>query len=148
MARLVETFTGATGRDAGKTFIITEMPPRAGHDWACRALFCMGSAGAQIPDNIAQAGIAGLAVMGLNAFMGGINPDQAKPLLDELLTCVRINHDPGNKATERSLMVDIDIEEIATIFSLQKAAFLLHTRPFTSAAQSTSDSKPQEAAQS
>lgn len=138
MARAVEIYKGATLRDAGKTFVITEMSARAGHEWACRALFAMGAAGADLPDNIAQSGMAGLAVMGLNAFMGGISFDLAKPLLDELLTCVTINHDPSNPATERKLMVDTDIEEISTLFSLQKAVFLLHTRPFTSGVQSTS----------
>lgn len=140
MARTVETFTQASGRDKGKTFVITEMSARAGHKWACRALFAMGASGASIPDGIAQAGMSGLAVMGLNAFMQGIPFEMAEPLLDELLSCVTINHEPSNPGLERKLMIDTDVEEITTLFSLQKAAFLLHTRPFTSGVQSISES--------
>jgi hypothetical protein len=146
MARIVETFTADAGRDKGKVFILTEMSPRAGHDWACRALFCMGAAGAKISDHIAKSGLSGLAFMGLDAFMGGINPETGRALLDELLNCVTINHVPENPAMARKLFIDDDIEEIATIFNLQKAVFMLHTAPFTSAVRSISDSKPQEAA--
>jgi len=147
MARNVETFTATAGRDNGKTFIITEMSARAAHKWATRALLCMGGAAGDIPGLMAKSGVAGLAVVGLKAFMQGIPVDQAEPLLDELLSCITVNHDPTNPAMERKLMVDLDVEEVATIFSLQKAAFMLHTRPFTSAIQSTSESEASEAAQ-
>lgn len=146
MARNVETFTATAGRDKGKTFIITEMPARAAHKWATRALLCMGGAAAEIPGLMANSGVAGLAVVGLKAFMQGIPYEQAEPLMDELLACVTINHEPANPALERKLMIDADIEEVETIFSLQKAAFMLHTRPFTSAIQSTSESVAKEAA--
>lgn len=140
MARNIETFVATAGRDKGKTFILTEMFSRPGHKWACRALFAMGSAGAAIPDNIAQSGMAGLAVMGLNAFMQGIPFEAAEPLLDEMLTCAQITYEPSKPGMERKVDFDYDVEEISTIFQLQKAVFLLHTRPFTSESQSISES--------
>jgi len=148
MARTVETFIGTFGRDKGKTFILTEMFSRPGHKWACRALFAMGAAGASIPDNIASAGMAGLAVMGLNAFMAGIPFESAEPLLDEMLECVTITYEPNKPGMERRIFWDTDVEEISTVFQLQKAVFLMHTRPFTSELQSTSESEAKVPAQS
>jgi hypothetical protein len=140
MARTIEKFTATNGRDKGKVFILTEMSARAGHKWATRALMCMGPAAAKIPGLMASHGVAGLAMVGLEAFVQGIPVDQAEALLDELMGCVTINHTPENPNLERALMADSDIEEIETIFSLQKAVFLMHTRPFTSAALSISES--------
>lgn len=131
MSRDTEVFTvAAAGRDKGKVFIITEMGARGGHRWATRALFAMGAAGAELPDNIHESGMAGIATMGFNAFLQGIPFDLAEPLLEELLSCVKINHSPEKPELARGLMVDTDIEEIQTIFSLQKAVFMLHVRPF------------------
>lgn len=134
MARTIANYTvTADGRDKGKKFIITEMAPRVGHRWACRALLAMGAAGADIAGLSASSGMAGVASLGFQAFIGGINPDTAQELLDELLTCVTVNHG----SMERALIED-DIDEIMTIFSLQKEVFMLHVVPFTSAAPSTS----------
>jgi len=133
MARLEKLFTGATGRDAGKKFLITEMAPRRGHEWATRAILAMMSAGVEIPDSLSEGGMAGLAVMGLTA-LGRASPVVVMPLLDELLTCVQSVQPNGTRA-----WIDDDFEEISTIFMLQKEAFLLHTSPFTSGDLSTSD---------
>ena len=136
MARAIAKYTvSAEGRDKGNTYIITEMPPRAGHAWACRALFALGAAGADLGNIDVSAGMAGVAAVGFQAFIGGISADAALPLLDELMTCVTVNHG----AAERAL-VDSDIEEIMTIFSLQKEVFMLHAAPFTRGVPSTSES--------
>jgi hypothetical protein len=49
----------------------------------------------------------------------------AEPLLDELLTCVEFMPDPARPEVVRSL-IDDDIEEVATIFKLQKEVLALH----------------------
>lgn len=132
MARNQITFNGVGGRDAGKQFQITEMSARAGHTWATRAILAMMSAGVEIPEDLADKGMAGLAVVGLKA-LGKVPPHVAIPLMDELLDCVTI----VMPAATRKWIND-DFEEIATIFQLQKAVFSMHVEPFISGGPSTS----------
>lgn len=112
------------GRDQGKVFLITEMPARSGHAWATRALFAVMNGGVEIPDNIASAGFAGIAAIGIKA-LGHVAVDVAEPLLNELMQCVEVIPDPGKPEVTRSL-IDDDIEEVATIFLLQKEVLALH----------------------
>ena len=121
------------GRDLGKTFVITEMSARHGHQWATRALFAVMNGGVEIPDNIMSAGLAGLAAIGIQA-LGQVSIDVAEPLLDELLECVEIMPDPGKPEVTRAL-IDDDLEEIATIFKLQKEVLALHINFSTTVAK-------------
>ena len=121
------------GRDEGKTFVITEMSARKAHAWATRALFALMNGGLEIPENIADAGFAGLASMGIEA-IGKIPFDDAAPLLAELLQCVQIAPDPAHPEIVRNC-IDDDFEEFATLFRLQKEAIALHLDFFTRAAQ-------------
>jgi hypothetical protein len=137
MARKELKFTVTdAGRDLGRTFVITEMSARAGHAWATRALFGIMNAGAEIPDNIMSAGLAGLASIGIKA-LGKLSIEIAAPLLDELLDCVQIMPDPARPGVLRSLVHD-DTEEIVTLFRLQKEALALHIEFFTGAGNPTS----------
>lgn len=138
MARKILTLKiEAAGRDNGKAFVITEMPARAAHSWATRALFAVMNAGIEIPDDLTTAGMAGIAAVGLAA-LGRINAAVAELLLNELLSCVAIMPNPGNPAITRAL-IDDDIEEVATIFRLQKEALMLHVDFFTAASPPTSE---------
>jgi hypothetical protein len=121
------------GRDEGKTFVITEMSARKAHAWATRALFALMKGGLEIPENIAEAGFAGLASMGIEA-IGKIPFETAEPLLAELLQCVQIAYDPSNPSLVRNC-IDDDFEEFATLFRLQKETIALHMDFFTRAAQ-------------
>lgn len=112
------------GRDKGKTFVITEMAARRGHQWATRALFGIMNAGVEIPDNIMSAGFAGVAAIGIKA-LGKLSIEVAEPLLDELLDCVVIMPDAKKPEVTRAL-IDDDLEEIVTIFKLQKEVLALH----------------------
>lgn len=127
----------AEGRDKGKTFILTELATYESEEWAGRALFALMNAGVEIPDNIAQAGLAGVAAMGLKA-MSKLSYDAAQPLLDKMMECVKIQPSP---AVVRGLIAD-DIEEVATMFTLRKQALSLHLDFFTAVAPSTSGSTP------
>ena len=124
------------GRDKGKTFMITEMAARRGHQCATRALFGIMNAGVEIPDNIMSAGFAGVAAIGIKA-LGKLSIDVAEPLLEELLDCVVIMPDVKKPEVTRAL-IDDDLEEIATIFRLQKEVLSLHIDFFTNASSSTS----------
>lgn len=136
MARKELDWSGATGRDAGKKFHITEMSARAGHDWATRALLALANSGADVGEDIMSRGLAGIASLALN-LLGRIPAERATPLLDELLGCVTIDYGKG-----RRKLINDDFEEIATIFQLQKEVFMLHIEPFTQGGLLTSGSSP------
>jgi hypothetical protein len=119
------------GRDQGKVFVITEMPARRGHQWATRVLFGVMNAGLDIPENILEAGFAGIAAIGVKA-LGKLPASVAEPLLDELLGCVQAMPDPARPNVVRGL-IDDDTEEILTIFKLQKEVLALHVDFFTAA---------------
>lgn len=134
MRKTATVTIAAQGRDTGKVFVITEMSAAASEEWAGRALFAMMNSGVEIPDNIASAGLAGIAAMGIGA-LTKVSFDAAKPLLDEMMTCVQIK--PSQNVT-RALIAD-DIEEVATLLTLRKEVFNLHLSFFTDGAGSTSD---------
>lgn len=136
MARKELDYTATFGRDVGKTFHITEMSARAGHDWATRVLFALLNSGVELDDEIAQRGLAGLATVAMSA-LGKIPAAVAKPLMDELLACAKIVFTGASRP-----LTDDDFEEIVTIFNLQRAVFMLHVEPFISGGPLTSGSVP------
>lgn len=113
-----------SGRDNGKTFALTEMSATQAEDWALRAFLAMAKGGIEIPPDVAGAGLAGLAKMGFSA-MAGMNYADAKPLLDEMMTCVQRIEDPARPGFKRAL-VENDIEEIGTRLKLRLELFQLH----------------------
>ncbi len=135
MARHETTVTVTEeGRDKGKVFLITEMPARFGHKWATRAMFSVMNSGVEVPENILTAGMAGFAMLGLQS-MALVPFEMAEPLMDELLACVEFIPDPEKPHVKRRLF-ESDIEEILTIFKLQKEALNLHVEPFTNGVKS------------
>lgn len=133
MARKTKTLvipgvrTEAVGeRDNGKTFLLTEMDADAADDWATRALFALMNAGAELPDGVTSAGMAGIAVAGLQAIQK-LPHAAAKPLLAELLTCVKYQHSPSvplQPIFERDMC---QIEEMKTFWTLRMSVLELHT---------------------
>lgn len=117
-------------RDRGKTFLVTEMPAAQGEEWAFRALCAMAKSGVQLPDDYKSLGMAAIASLGFTA-LSGMQFGDAKPLLDEMMDCVKIIVDPKQAAaTTRNLIAD-DIEEISTRLLLRKEVFSLHTDFFS-----------------
>lgn len=112
------------GRDKGKVFLLREMPASRAEMWGIRAFMAISKSGIDIPDNVANLGLAGIASLGLKALQG-VNFDDAKPLLDELMTCVSIIPDPSTPQVIRALIED-DIEEIGTRLKLRSEVFKLH----------------------
>ena len=107
------------GRDAGKKFMITEMSAEAAEWWAFRALQAIAGADAEL--NL-QAPLADMAAQGIKA-LAKVHPDQAKPLLDEMMGCVQILV----PATQNPRpLLDGDIEDVKTRFMLRKAVMELH----------------------
>jgi hypothetical protein len=121
------------GRDKGKTFVLTEMSAADAERWALRAFFALMNTGVEIPADIAESGMAGIASMGLQA-IGKLPYEAAEPLLADMWDCVQIMPDPSKKNVVRDL-IEQDIEEVATRLEIRKAVFDLHTGFFTDAAQ-------------
>lgn len=125
MARKTATVTITDeGRDRGKQFKITEMPASQAEDWAIRAFLALAKGGIEIPEEVAGAGLAGLAKMGFGALKGMPYAD-ARPLLDEMMACVQFVPDPARPSFERRL-TETDVEEISTRLKLRIEIFNLH----------------------
>jgi hypothetical protein len=131
MARKEITVTIETeGRDQGKVFLIKELSAQRAEDWAARLLLALTRNGVQVPENVLDMGMAGIAAVGIRS-IGGIPWDQAKPLLDEMMACVRIQPSPSRPNIVRALIDrgddGDDIEEITTRITLREAWITLHT---------------------
>lgn len=125
MARKTATVTiDATGRDLGKTFVLTEMSASAAERWAMRALLALGQSGVDIPEDIGRAGLAGVAALGIRAF-AGLPWDLAEPLIFEMFQCITFMPDPSRPVVIRQLIED-DIEEVATRLRLREEVISLH----------------------
>lgn len=120
------------GRDKGKVFFIKEMAASAAEWWAIRAGLAMAKNGVALPDNFSDMGMAGMAKVGLE-MVAKIPPEDAKPLLDELMKCVTAVPDPSNPAVKRPL-IDDDTEEVMTRLKLRGEVFKLHVDFFTAVA--------------
>jgi hypothetical protein len=132
------TLPPTAGRDAGKQFLITEMSAIKAEKWAGRALFAMGR-GMDIPDNIRDAGMAAMGILGLKSLLS-IKWEDAEPLLDEMLTCIQIIPDPKRNPTFLRNLTAEDIEEVKTLLDLRLEVFALHTG-FSSGADLLSSAK-------
>ena len=111
-------------RDAGKVFVLTEMSASRGEKWALKIFIALGHAGVFIPENLAEMGIQGVALMGIIA-LEKMTFDDAEPILDEMMGYVAFMPDPSKPEVVRAL-VENDIEEISTRLKLRKKLFSLN----------------------
>jgi hypothetical protein len=133
-----------TNRDAGKVYLLTELPAARSEKWAARVLLALLASGIKIPDKTAKAGLAGLASMGGSVVSGtaGVPWEVVEPLLDEMMACVQLMvGKPGGIAVPRPIMTDDDIEEISTRLLLRKEVLELHLGFSLAAFLSTQDSE-------
>lgn len=115
------------GRDAGKKFVITEMPARRAEQWADRAFLALAHSSANLPPGIERAGMAGIAQIA--HLLSGLQFAELAPLMDELLKCAQFVPDQ-----KQSYVRDIldngaegdDIEEVATRQLLRQRILGLH----------------------
>lgn len=124
MRKTARITISAEGRDRGKTFVLTEMPAAQAEKWAFRALLLAAQSGAEVGN--ALSGMAGIAVVGIEAIMGGVRFADLEPLLDEMFSCVQAAPDPNHPEVVRKLVED-DTEEITTRAQLRAEVFALHT---------------------
>lgn len=120
------------GRDNGKKFYIREMSAAQAEWWAIRAILAMANNGINLPDNLSDMGMAGMAKVGLE-MVAKIPPEDARPLLDELMKCVQAVPNPDDQNIKRPL-IDDDTEEVMTRLKLRGEVFKLHVDFLTAAA--------------
>lgn len=119
-------FEATYGRDAGRRFKITEMSAFDAFDWGTRALLAMAKSGVDIPPDIAQRGMAGVAVVAMRT-LGGLEFMAVRSLRDELMKCITIYTDYRNNPMHvRPITGQDDIEEPVTIYELCKATLEHH----------------------
>jgi hypothetical protein len=123
--RKEKDFVATADRDNGKRFKITELPAMQAEKWAAKFFLAMAKSGIDIPSDIAQQGMAGVAVVALRS-LGGVDWSLAEPLLDEMFRCVQIYLPGGNGTQTRPPTAQDDIEEIKTIWDLRKEVLELH----------------------
>lgn len=130
MARRTKSITiegGADNRDAGKTFVLTEMPADQAERWATRALLQLAAAGVEMPDGAVGAGLAGFAEMSVQA-LDKIDYDKVEPLLDEMMGCVKYQPLAAGVPPQALLHGEASqIEEVSTRFTLRMEILKLHT---------------------
>lgn len=120
----------AQNRDKGKVFLITEMSAADGEDWALRALRLAQRSGADVPGGL-NAGMAGIAAMGILTVLQGGEVEELRPLFKEMMGCVQIMTDEA-KSFSRPLVEyaedddNNDIQEISTRVLLRKEWLDLH----------------------
>jgi len=119
------------GRDAGKVFVITEMPAAQAEKWAIKIFLALAHSGAMVPENLIDMGVSGIAVMGFRA-LEGLKFEDAEPILDEMMQYIKIIPDPAKPQISREL-VENDIEEIKTRLNLRKEVFSLNLDFFVTA---------------
>lgn len=107
------------GRDAGKTFKIVEMSAVQTDRWATKALCLLGRS------NQGLEVIANMSMVDFLMALSQADPDEAQPLLDELLACSSFKKD-GSFVNMKGQLVDSVIEDFSTIFRLRLEALKLH----------------------
>ncbi len=132
------------GRDRGKQFFITEMSAMQGARWALRVLQAAARNGVNLPPEIMGAGMAGVAVAGIQAFIG-MSYNDADPLIAEMLACAQIVPDPKYPNVKRGTIED-DFEEISTVVNLCAEVIKLHTSFSPAGAPSNSTSETRQPA--
>lgn len=124
MRKTITVTIDAAGRDQGKVFFIRELPASQAEMWAARAFLALARSGVEVPDGVAESGLAGIATFGFRA-LAGVRFEDAVDLMAEMFTCVQIIPDPTKPNVIRALIED-DIEEVATRLRLRKEVFGLH----------------------
>ena len=141
MARKTKTLVIDSGRDQGKSFLITEMPVTRADKWANKALCNLLKAGIDpkaVNVNLLintidpsqevkidkMGGMLELATL-LGRAVGGIPYEILQDLKDELIDeCVQII--PSGGSPRQFLSIDDELESLLTLESLRKEALLIH----------------------
>jgi hypothetical protein len=109
-------------RDAGKSFLLTEMPALQAERWARHAIAACSRNDLDIKGEVAKLGMLGFYLIGFQALAGG-DIKAVDALMDEMLPCIKIIESP---TVARPLGGDGDIWEVSTLYQLRKELIELH----------------------
>lgn len=112
------------GADYGKSFRLTRMDAFAADQWARHCLQAAIRGGARIGADLAQAGLAGLASLGIEIF-GFMDEADLDKALNRLMLCVTIRPDPNTPDMTRALIA-ADFEEPETLGLVRSEVFRMH----------------------
>ena len=141
MARKTKTLVIESGRDKGKSFLITEMPVTRADKWANTALLAMLRGGVDvgnvnfglIADTIGVGDAPKIDPMGgmlelariTIAGLGNVTETVGQELLDQLINdCAQVISSGG--VVRQMLSIDDEIEDLKTLWMLRKESLLLH----------------------
>ena len=122
-------------RDAGKRFIVSEWPAMRAARWFDEFFIAVKGTGMFIPEEMAGAAPAVLAIRGLNSFfMAEIDYAKVGPLIDQLMECVQFVRDDSLRDPLRPELPQGfpptqpgDIEEVKTVMWLRSEVVRIHT---------------------
>jgi hypothetical protein len=128
VARRTKLWTATHERDAGKTFLITEMSADRAERWAIRMVLAVVNAGVKVPEGSLQAGMSGIAAIlatGVRS-LAGLKFEAISELLDEMLTCVQYQPAPNLPPQPLWTGDNCQIEEVRTRLALRMEVLELH----------------------
>lgn len=111
-----EGFLRKIDRDAGRTYVVDEMPALVAEQWAARAFMAMNRERLQISNEIAGLGMVGFAMVGFQAFAGG-DWFVVKDLMAEMLPYFSIQE---SENVVRKIGAQGDIWEVTTLYRLRR----------------------------
>jgi len=109
-------------RDAGKSFLLTEMPALLAERWARHAIAACIRSDLNISDEVARLGMLGFYLVGFQALAGG-DVKAVDALMDQMMAQIQIIESP---TVTRPLGGDDDIAEVSTVVRLRKGLLELH----------------------
>lgn len=112
------------GADHGKQFCLTRMDAFSADQWARHCLQAAIRGGARLGADLAQAGLAGLAALGVEIF-GFMDETELDTALNRLMQCVTLQPDATNPALTRPVLA-ADFEEPETLGLVRAEVFRLH----------------------
>jgi hypothetical protein len=122
----VPKFDFGENRDQGKVFFIREWDAARADSWIQKVAFAANQGGGALPLDLTGIGWEGIAIIGINTFLrGSVNDEKLRPLIDELLECVKIVRDERHPEVATDVLPD-DIEEVATRWWLRSEVVRVH----------------------
>jgi hypothetical protein len=114
------------GRDDNKAFLIEEWPAARAEKWGMRMFLAIKGTNAHVDEYVARMGMVAVVVRGINSFLAAdVDPDKIIPLLDELLTGIKMIRDPQRPEIVTPVL-DSDMMEVKTRLWLRAEVLSLH----------------------
>jgi hypothetical protein len=150
MPRRQKSFTiiETESRDYNKRFLLTEAPSTIVLDWVGRAMMLLARAGVELPEEAVAGGLEGVAYAVARApdpvkSLGNVEWHALKPLIFEMIErCVKRQPDERHPEVQMKLILDDDIEDVRTYFTLLRELMTLHLGFSQPGGDSMSDTYP------